>query len=314
MSGTGERVTFPCSMCNKTFTRQTNRRRHELCVHADERRFDCASCDRAFKRKRDLVGHVNAVHKKFLPFKCQIEECGRTFARREQLRQHQRRSHAAALAAASAAADRSSQSTTANHSNTAAVPDSAAGVAAASAALATARRAAADQAAGRPLTVPNTATDEPIIALSSQFDLRTLLADALDTVAPTVGSSGASGHEEPTNFPAPVPPVDGDAAIHDDFSDSFAPLTVGVERKRRLHVARRDEDAPSSLQHAQRRQRLHVDGDDDDDVDTAHADGSTSMGDNGAFLSGGGGESATTSALCDDTLFGFILENKPSLM
>lgn len=48
---TNREYSFPCSKCPKRFVRRTDRDRHDMSVHLQEKRFQCPFCLRRFNRK-----------------------------------------------------------------------------------------------------------------------------------------------------------------------------------------------------------------------------------------------------------------------
>ncbi|KAI8586362.1 hypothetical protein BDZ88DRAFT_387648, partial [Geranomyces variabilis] len=72
--------------CNKVFTRRFNLQSHRL-VHSDLRPFTCDVCDATFRRKFDLRRHMRSLHADGTkPFVCEL--CGLGFTRSDTLRRH----------------------------------------------------------------------------------------------------------------------------------------------------------------------------------------------------------------------------------
>jgi uncharacterized Zn-finger protein len=92
---------FQCSICNKTFSTNTNLQRHIKTVHEKIKRFTCAHCPKSFYRKEHLQRHIARCHtftndsttNSNRPFECDIDNCGKFFKTKRDLKLHQRRVH-----------------------------------------------------------------------------------------------------------------------------------------------------------------------------------------------------------------------------
>ncbi|KNC98124.1 uncharacterized protein SPPG_06532 [Spizellomyces punctatus DAOM BR117] len=73
--------------CGKAFTRRFNLQSHEL-VHSNLRPFKCELCNRTFRRKFDQRRHMQSVHMETgsKPYTCDL--CGLGFTRSDTLRRH----------------------------------------------------------------------------------------------------------------------------------------------------------------------------------------------------------------------------------
>lgn len=87
------RTILPCSKCCSAFLRNTDRSKHDLCVHERLRPFRCEAngCNSAFFFEKDLVKHRSTVHLRHKPFRCSI--CPKAFGKREHMTSHVKRVH-----------------------------------------------------------------------------------------------------------------------------------------------------------------------------------------------------------------------------
>lgn len=87
------RTILPCSKCASAFLRNTDRSKHDLCVHQRLRPFRCdvTGCESAFFFEKDLVKHRLTVHLRHKPFRCSI--CPKAFGKREHMTSHVKRVH-----------------------------------------------------------------------------------------------------------------------------------------------------------------------------------------------------------------------------
>ena len=81
----GQKMQFPCSMCDKSYASKMNLKGHIKCVHQGIR-FKCVFCDKLFTMKRSLNRHIRIIHEKKKEFKCEI--CSKFFPRKEHLKRH----------------------------------------------------------------------------------------------------------------------------------------------------------------------------------------------------------------------------------
>lgn len=84
---------LPCSNCSAAFLRNTDRSKHDLCVHQRLRPYKCAveNCNSAFFFEKDLTKHRSTVHLRHKPFRCSI--CPKAFGKREHMTSHVKRVH-----------------------------------------------------------------------------------------------------------------------------------------------------------------------------------------------------------------------------
>jgi KRAB domain-containing zinc finger protein len=110
---------FCCSICNKTFSRQTglmnhqkeihekaktycpickkplvgprNIQRHIDTVHLGLKPYNCHGCEKSFGFLNNLQKHLKIAHKKSIVFTC--SECGQKFDRQKSLQIHQKNLH-----------------------------------------------------------------------------------------------------------------------------------------------------------------------------------------------------------------------------
>lgn len=80
-------IRYKCSVCDKTFSRQTHVKRHQL-THSSIKPYKCSKCDKAFVRNDHLLKH-ETTHSEARPFSCDL--CSKTFARDENLKLHKQR-------------------------------------------------------------------------------------------------------------------------------------------------------------------------------------------------------------------------------
>jgi hypothetical protein len=104
-----DQETYICNLCDKTFSRKDNYKRHVDTVHTDSCRFSCEICKKEFKWKSSCKKHLEKcknkgtnlelkfiTHKfekvsKVKKYKC--GECGKTYTRTSNLYAHQRNKH-----------------------------------------------------------------------------------------------------------------------------------------------------------------------------------------------------------------------------
>lgn len=90
---TGERP-FDCEHCDRKFTQKEHVNRH-MSTHTAKKQFECKDCDQKFKRNDHLKSHENVIHAKKKPFLCDVDNCIKRFAVKQQLDRHKRQSHQA---------------------------------------------------------------------------------------------------------------------------------------------------------------------------------------------------------------------------
>ncbi|KAI9105314.1 hypothetical protein DFS34DRAFT_574096 [Phlyctochytrium arcticum] len=86
-SGTGL-LTCPHPGCGKVFTKPFAIRAH-VKSHGAERTYRCELCESSFRRSHDLKRHFRSIHTVIKPFGC--ETCGKRFSRMDALKRHVKR-------------------------------------------------------------------------------------------------------------------------------------------------------------------------------------------------------------------------------
>lgn len=89
------RPILPCARpdCDSAFLRNTDRSKHDMCVHQKLRPHKCdvPNCTSSFFFSKDLIKHKDTVHLRHKPFNCRI--CFKAFGKREHMTSHVRRVH-----------------------------------------------------------------------------------------------------------------------------------------------------------------------------------------------------------------------------
>ena len=80
-----KKASFPCDICQKTFTNQGNLNRHAV-VHTGKKPFSCSECGKSFNRKDSLDTHM-LLHSEDNPFHCKT--CSKTYTSRHNLMLHE---------------------------------------------------------------------------------------------------------------------------------------------------------------------------------------------------------------------------------
>lgn len=92
---------FECLICHKNLSTQQTLRNHLETVHLKIRKFSCDHCPAQFHQKTDLLTHVHRHLKNpqklrfhntsniLRPFKCEVENCGKYFTTKGNLKIHQ---------------------------------------------------------------------------------------------------------------------------------------------------------------------------------------------------------------------------------
>ncbi|KAI8810285.1 hypothetical protein BJ742DRAFT_198929 [Cladochytrium replicatum] len=75
----------PVPGCTRTFARYHNIKSHLIC-HTDYRPYKCEVCEMSFRRSHDLRRHVQATHSTDRPFTC--DQCKKSFSRKDHYRRH----------------------------------------------------------------------------------------------------------------------------------------------------------------------------------------------------------------------------------
>jgi uncharacterized Zn-finger protein len=91
---------FQCLICSKTLSSKDNLRSHIETVHEKKTRFTCPHCPKAFYYKHTLQDHISShtftnddTTNSYRPFECDVDNCGKFFKTKGQLKQHQRVVH-----------------------------------------------------------------------------------------------------------------------------------------------------------------------------------------------------------------------------
>lgn len=84
---------LPCDKCCSAFLRNTDRSKHDACVHQKLRPYHCnaPNCSSSFFFAKDLTKHRSTVHLRHKPFPCAI--CKKAFGKREHMTSHVKRVH-----------------------------------------------------------------------------------------------------------------------------------------------------------------------------------------------------------------------------
>lgn len=83
--------TIKCAECGKTFTKNSKLSRH-LKSHTKVKDFHCGQCDASYSHATHLYRHQEIVHLGLKLF-CEIPGCSTTFVRRDNYRNHLKKSH-----------------------------------------------------------------------------------------------------------------------------------------------------------------------------------------------------------------------------
>ena len=75
-----------CSICDNSFSRKFNLKKHIETVHDGKKPHKCSVCDYSCSRNARLKKHIEIVHERKKPHKCSI--CDISFSRSEILKQH----------------------------------------------------------------------------------------------------------------------------------------------------------------------------------------------------------------------------------
>ncbi|XP_071050489.1 gastrula zinc finger protein XlCGF26.1-like isoform X11 [Onthophagus taurus] len=78
------RITFACTICDKTFMTQIGVKRHEG-THVNQFKYGCTECDKKYNLKTSLDHHVAVEHK---GIRYQCKECGKSFTDKRYMKEH----------------------------------------------------------------------------------------------------------------------------------------------------------------------------------------------------------------------------------
>lgn len=65
-----------CDVCNKTFAHLYEHRR----IHDPTARFYCSRCEKSYVSNHGLQIHIRVAHTKEKPYKCENQDCDKTFS------------------------------------------------------------------------------------------------------------------------------------------------------------------------------------------------------------------------------------------
>ena len=82
---------FKCPNCIETFSRQPSLTRHIGTVHDKTAKKVCSICEVEFANQDSLRRHVNDIHKAEREYKCGVDYCPLTFARKDTRDKHEAR-------------------------------------------------------------------------------------------------------------------------------------------------------------------------------------------------------------------------------
>jgi len=81
----------PCHLCGRTFTENSNRKKHVQTVHFNVRGHVCTTCGASFSARCNLAKHVAIVHERARPYGCPL--CPSAFGERNKRDKHLRTVH-----------------------------------------------------------------------------------------------------------------------------------------------------------------------------------------------------------------------------
>ncbi|OSX69522.1 hypothetical protein BU14_1432s0002 [Porphyra umbilicalis] len=82
---------YPCHLCGRTFTENSNRQKHVQTVHLNLRGHACTTCGASFSARCNLAKHVSVVHERARPYACPL--CPSAFGERNKRDKHLRTVH-----------------------------------------------------------------------------------------------------------------------------------------------------------------------------------------------------------------------------
>ena len=91
---------FTCKDCNKTYKSKENLTLHIKNIHLKQKPYNCKYCSAVFSHRNGIsfiylgkTYHERKFHTKYLPHKCDYEECPATFASKSALNYHLKSQH-----------------------------------------------------------------------------------------------------------------------------------------------------------------------------------------------------------------------------
>ena len=80
-----------CNICNQSFSRVFDLKKHIHIIHEGRKDYECKSCGKSFTKSGSLKKHNHVVHKGTKDFMC--ESCGKSFSRSADVKRHMNSLH-----------------------------------------------------------------------------------------------------------------------------------------------------------------------------------------------------------------------------